>query len=421
MRKNIKLRCAISIILLIIANIEMMLIEAYANNFNTIYAESSESKDYSEFAEIKEDYQFISDKVNEELSVDSSEISNSKVESFLNDNGVFDDEILGIYGEEDIKEFENMDEEDIDNMSVSVSYFAVEDIELVDDKDISSANTVQLTDEEVDMYIAEKYYGQDTGLEQQILEELKSNKIEKESKFEEIMENIGLKTKDAYAETQTKQVRKDGTVCMLKKVVTCTKPYDDYVDVRAVVVWDKMPVNRKLDSIGIRFDNAIYERDAGAELGKVEVTHFYTKTLTEGPAGKYVTSTSRINKKMTETESLSLKENQYNTSNLGVTIALKLTTDEDKLKENGDRYKRVITNEGIRCKMYVRLISKRKKGIGVYEDYIHIKTTYNPIETLISLMDKAFITVTYRLINGKDISVSYDKSGVNEVFPFNFK
>lgn len=44
--------------------------------------------------------------------------------------------------------------------------------------------------------------------------------------------------------------------------------------------------------------------------------------------------------------------------------------------------------------------------------YIHIKTTYNPAETLIALSEHPFISVTYRLINGKGIGVGCDKSGV---------
>lgn len=401
----------------------MMLINTYAHNFNGIYVENSDSEEYSGFNEIKEDYEFVSEKVSEELSVNSSEISNSEVESFLNSNGVFDDEITDIYGENDIKEFENMDEEDISNMTVEVSYFAVEDTE-DDGEDISNTNIIQLTDEEVDMYMAEKYYGQDMGLEEQLIDKFddkKSNDTEEQSIFKEVMENIGLKAKDAYAETQTKQRRNDGTLCMLKKVVTCTKPNDKYVSVKAVVVWDEMPVNRKLDSIGIHFKNAQYEDDAVGGMNKIEMVHFYTRTITEGPAGKYVTYTNTINEKINESNSPYLKANQYDTQNSGVVIALKLTPDEDKLKDNGDRFIRKITKEGVRCNMYVKLTSETKKYLRMNVDYIHIKTSYNPIETLISIIDRAYITAAYRLATGADIKVSYEMSGVNEYFKFNFK
>lgn len=429
MKKNLKLelKCMIASILLIIANMQMMVINTYANDFNEIYQKNNsvDNGQYSEFSDIKNEYEYVSDKVDEEVGVNSSEISNNDLEEHLNNNGIFDDEISDIYGEEDIVEFENMNKEEIDNMSVSVSYYAVEDIDK-EQEDMDSMNMIQLTDEEVDMYIAEKYYDQDMGLEDIILEKFEEKEEQKKEKendsiIEEAMENIGLQPREAYAETQTKQVRSDGTVCMLKKVVTCTKISDNYADIRTVMIWDDMPQNRKLDSIGIFFDNGQYEKDAGGDLNKLEVTHFYTKTVTEGPVGKYVTSTKKVQIDMKETTSKYLKNNEYNARNSGVTIALKLTTDEDKLKDNGDRFIRKITKEGVRCRMYVRLTSLNKKYLGVYQDYIHLTTVYNPIETLIAIVDGAKITAAYRLLSGADINVSYDKSGVNEWFEFFFK
>lgn len=427
MRKFIKVKCAMSIVMLIIAHMEMMLINTYAHDFNSLYINNempAENENYSDFCEIKDEYEYVADKVEQELSESSSEINNDEAEQYLNSNGIFDDEIADFYSEKDIEEFENMGTEELEDVMISVSYFAVDDTEDAEKEELENSDMCQLTDEEVNMYLAEKYYNVDMGLDEKVLDRMDKDtdgNCDKESVADKIMESIGLKPVVAYAETQTKQRRSDGTLCMLKKVVTSHKVNADYAFVQTVLVWDTMPSNRRLDSIVIYYDNGQYEFDATGYLRDVEVVHFYSKIFKQGPVGDYTVTSRRVMSHMQETSSVSLKKNQYLLRSNSVSIALKLNTNEDKLLDNGDRYIREIEGEGVRCKMYVRLTGSNKKILRVYPSYLHTKTSLNLTETIISIVDGAHITAAYRLATGQDVKVSYDKSGVNEVFTFNYK
>lgn len=427
MRRYIKVKCAISIVTLIIAHMEMMLINTYAHEFNSLYINNempAQNEEYSDFCDINDEYEYVADKVEQELSKSSSEINNDEAEKYLNSNGVFDDEIADFYSEEDIEEFENMDTEELEDLMISVSYFAVEDTEDTEEKELEDSDMCQLTDEEVNMYLAEKYYNVDMGLDEKVLDRMGEDTDEdnnQESVADRIMEGIGLKPVVAYAETQTKQRKSDGTLCMLKKVVTSYKVNEDYAFVQTVLVWDKMPTNRRLDSIVIYYENGQYEFDATGSLSDVEVVHFYTKKIKKGPIGGYTVTSKRIMSHMQETSSVSLKKNQYLLRSTSISMAIKLNTNEDKLLDNGDRYIREIEGEGVRCKMYVRLTSANRKKLIIYPSYLHVKASLKLTETILSIVDGANVTAVYRMATGKDVEVSYDKSGINDRFTFNYK
>ena len=424
MKTNIRFKCILSSMLLVIANMELMLINTYAGDLATPDNNiQNVSDNYVEFYEYKDDYEYVSQKVDQE--VENKELSSeySEVEEYLNQNGVFDDEIEDIYDEDKLDDLKNMDE--ITDAYVSVQYYAVDDLEQNEDGEededvtLDQADMVQLTDEQVDMHIAEKYYGEETDLYKELEDELEEQKTDNEEGHEsivdDVLESIGLKPMEVYAETQTKQGKS-----ILKKIVTCTKSRGDYVNTNVTVVWDTMPQNRKLDSIGVLFDNGQYERDATGDLKEITVKHFYTWTKTR----KYVNETVGSKKYiqyMTKSSSEALQNNQYRTENNKIYFAMKLHSDDNYLGNDGYAYTEKITKEGLSCDLYVRLTTLNKQFLGAYIEYMHLKKGLNPIETIISLADNANITVIYRIINGQDIQYEYDLSGVDSEFEFYFK
>ena len=88
-------------------------------------------------------------------------ILQSRYEKWLNRNGIFDEEIKK-YSENEIKEIEKMN---IDDSIISTAYYVVDDsTEEKDNKCFDEGDMIQLTSEETNKYIAQKYYGENTDI-----------------------------------------------------------------------------------------------------------------------------------------------------------------------------------------------------------------------------------------------------------------
>lgn len=82
---------------------------------------------------------------------------------------------------------------------------------------------IELSDEEVDLYIAEKYLGKDTNLYQELNSEFeKKNKKDNKKISDKILKSMGIRPIEVYADTRTKSediggVDDDENPSMLKK------------------------------------------------------------------------------------------------------------------------------------------------------------------------------------------------------------
>ena len=134
-----------------------------AGESNTINTEINrelinDGEEYNDFYEMKDNYEFVSDKVEDEIRESSEDIHNDVVEEYLNENGIFDDEIADIYGDDDIEQLELFGEEDLEDISIQVEYYAVADI--AEEECKNESDMVKLSDDQVDKYIGEKYYNE---------------------------------------------------------------------------------------------------------------------------------------------------------------------------------------------------------------------------------------------------------------------
>ena len=205
-----------SAVIMVMYSIEDSIVAVKACEDITYVENEVDDQNYSNINEIKDEFEFIGDKIDEEIENDSGVFENDKIEKFLNENGVFDEDIQSIYNEEEISELNEFDQDDIDNMSVYVEYYAVPDMDITEESEnLDNYEMIRLTDEQVDMYMAEKYFEVNTELDEQIQEKIEENYDEQregDSISDKVLTAIGVKPITVYAETQEKQ----GT-CMLKK------------------------------------------------------------------------------------------------------------------------------------------------------------------------------------------------------------
>lgn len=413
---NIKFKCIVSSVIILIAYMETGLITTYASNdiVNDSCVEES-NEEYNDFYEYKDQYTYVAEKVDDEI--DNTELSEEyeDLEKYFNENGIFDEDIEAVYEYDELDNFNELD--DLDDISISVQYYAVEDSVEDTDEEVSleSSDFIRLSDDEVNMYIAEKFYGQDMGLEEILEDKIDecNKEQEKERAIDSVLENIGIKPIEVYAETQTKQ----GTN-ILKKVVTCTKSGNDFADTQIVAVWDTMPKNRKLDSIEILCDECKYERDAG-EYSEITITHFYSETTKKKYTNETYSRRVRVNVK--EVNRKKLSDNEFYTYDGDIFIAMRLHSDDDYLGADGYAYTKTISKEGIKCNCYLRRLSYNKKKLRLDVCYLHLVSSYNPVNIIITALDKAKITAAYMLITGSEIEYTYTRSGDKDFFEFNFK
>ena len=394
-----------------------------AGESNTINTEINrelinDGEEYNDFYEMKDNYEFVSDKVEDEIRESSEDIHNDVVEEYLNENGIFDDEIADIYGDDDIEQLELFGEEDLEDISIQVEYYAVADI--AEEECKNESDMVKLSDDQVDKYIGEKYYNEDTTLDEEINEEL-YGKIEtseeNKSICDKVLMAIGVEPITAYAETKTYQGN-----CMLKKVVTCYKQNDViYANFIAVAIWDTMPEVRDLDAIVLYFGKSgQYESGALNNNNCIEVTHFFNEKIWYGPNETFIDN-GRVIAKMSKTTNEVIKNNQYNCCDGNVRMAIRLHPSENMIDQYGNVYKSEIEKEGVRCKTHVRLMELDKKSLSMKLEYLHKTVTVDVVGTVISLSDGNPIKALFVFLNDNRASIQYKVSGVQKYFVFEFK
>ncbi len=426
MRNRLKRNMALmSIAIILIFNIENVATCVYGSeieNNEISYMETDE--EFSDFSEIKDDYEYIGNKVEDEINQSSGIIENEELEKYLNENGVFDEDIASLCEEDDIEEFNEITEEDIDNMDVSIEYYAVLD-EQVDEQseEIDDTEMVRLNDEQIEMYIAEKYYGEETALNDELNEKLGLNDDEnEEGLLDKIAMYTGLQPITVYAETQTKQGNH-----ILKKIVWCQKENNSsYVDVIATAVWDTMPANRNLDAIALCFNLGQYEPDATNGHNRLDVIHFWNETKWEGYnascLNKIYSKRQVVKMKLHNSKKLNEDQYSYNSGYIGMAIRLHNSGDDVDTFGTGNVTRVDIQKEGVRCRVYVRLTSLQKKELDIDINYLHTKVTaWYFVNVFISAAYGNYINAVIQTINGGQTATKTEQSGSSDGFVFKFK
>lgn len=230
-----------------------------------VYALESEGTEESveNFTENMEDYEYIEQKVEDELKEDTG-LLEPEIEEELNKQGVFDSEIEQC-AEEYVDALNKAEPEDIE---VQAEYYKIEDTEELSGVSVSEGEMVPASEEDINEYLADEYYD----------EEVHAEETDDSSIVGQILENIGIKPIEVKAETQSKGGQKDKkNKTMLKKTVICTrdkskdKNKKQYIYVHIIFKWDKMPKYRELDTISVKWDNARYDYEYEK---KTAVSHF---------------------------------------------------------------------------------------------------------------------------------------------------
>lgn len=210
----------------------MMIIDKSVTNVYGIQMEKKEflEKD-SAFEESKENYKYTELKIEAEKGNVTGSID-KEIELYLNDNGIYDNEIVN---------FDNQIKCELEAIT------DIEDIEIyteiveVNEESAGEEIYKQLDAEEINDVMAEVYYDVDV------------NGEEKESIINNVLEMVGIKPMSVYAEegdgTGTSEYIKRSTIVYPKKYNGT-----DYFRIYNVNNWIKMPVNRLVDTISMRWD-----------------------------------------------------------------------------------------------------------------------------------------------------------------------
>ena len=208
----------------------MMVMEKSVLN---VYAIGTEEQilqeETSAFEESKENYKYTELKIEEEKENMTGDLD-EEIELYLNDNGIYDEEIMSFdnHIKEELKEISDISDIDIYTEIIEVN-----------EEDFGEEIYKQLDAEEINDIMAEIYYDTDV------------NKEEKEGIVDGILKMAGIKPINTYAANDD-----DNTPYMKRSIIIYPRKYNgkDYFRIYNVNNWIKMPANRMADTISMRWD-----------------------------------------------------------------------------------------------------------------------------------------------------------------------
>lgn len=413
----------IAIMLIVIANI----VSVYTTTYNVYADENIDTREFDKknvFIEGHKKYGNVDKTVQKEVSRHST-VAKKEIEEYLNKQGVFDDEIAGLFTDEDLRELQICD---LVNTEIYVAYYAVEDKAELEDCAVVEEEMIELTDEQVDKYLAEKYFSKETNLYEELEKEFREkNECENNSLFNELLEAVGLKPIVAYAAITKSEtiggVDDEDNPSMLKKIWMAKKS-SNYILVNFEAVWTEMPKYRNLDVIYIEWDYGKYYEIA--HYADVEVTHFWRKKVVYVSAmGKRVTENTPHSKQMKYVpEGQNLKNNQYNIREDYLCAAINLHNDyEGYSTVTMEDIHNLYVNEGVSFKFYVR----PEEGVGrmnFYLRYGHTKVETNIVSVAVSAITggkSGMLSAICELASGDCKTIKTELSGIDHKFIFNYK
>ena len=413
----------IAIMLIVMANI----VSIYATTSNVYAHENLDTSEFIKknvFKEERKKYKNI-DKALQKETDKHSTVAKKEIEEYLNEQGVFDDEITGLFTDEDLSKLEI---NDLVDTEIYVAYYAVEDKEELENKAVEEEEMIELTDEQVDKYLAEKYFSKNTNLYEELKKEFEEkNKRKEKTLFSKALESVGLKPIVTYAAITKSEsvggVDDENNPSMLKKIWMAKKS-SNYILVNFEAVWTEMPKYRNLDVIYIEWDYGKYYEIA--QYADVEVKHFWRKQLVYvSGMGERIAESKSYSKSMKYVpEGQNLKNNQYNIREDYLCAAINLHDDYEgysstTMENISNRY----VNEGVSFKFYVRP-EEGTERMNFHLRYSHTIVNVDIVSVAISTITggkTGLITVSCELAAGGYKNVKSELSGVDHKFVFDFK
>ena len=397
---------------------------ASSTNIGTIDTRKGDSQHEYNYEELCEQYEHMDMKTEEELD-NVTGVIDEKLEEELNRNGIFDEEIENNL----LEEIENINLDEVERISVEVSYYAINDTEEWEGKKVTEDEMLQLTPEQVDMYMAEKYYNEETDLNDELNEAFEkindNNMTDKKSFSDKFLEAVGIKPKNVYA-VVSRQYSYGGknseNPTMLKKTAILFQ-HEVGGDVHVIVnfYWTEMPKYRNLDVAYIILGNCTLDVSM-----PVSVRRYWTRVVHNTSSHDRRIGTVYENGRTFREDSAQvftscgypLKGNNYSYHTDYIASAVNLY---HKPKEDYPYYIYMeYKTEGVSFDFYVEPDYGKKTGL-LTLNYSHTKASCDIVSIILGYLDKSFLSATYNLLSGKSTIVSTEMSGAEANVPFTYK
>lgn len=416
MKKKVTIKPIIASVLTLMASFTMMPIIGYANE-NDLENVPIMADMNNAFAESKGEYDYIEKKIEEE-SENVTGLIDEDVEKVLNNNGVLDADIEKC-SKEELQELEkNIDEDSM----IYVSYYAINDIEELSEVPVQKDEMIQLTTEQVDEYIAEKYYEEDSDLREELDKEFAKNSISKNDSnmFNVVSDVMGLHVTDVHAKTITHGGISDKVnTTMLREILVVSEIKNtNYIHAWFKFEWTEMPKYREVDTISLGWSGANYEYGYEPYREKNNVVHTWYCNYIYRYSGKVKMESGGC--VLTEHRTLSsIGVEEYNLSQNMLVCVIDLH-DDIPYRVQPEMIDLEYEDESIAVNLY--LMKTSPNGVNFYPEYRHLvkKYGYNKMNLLgvtACLVDYSIASMVYTGISGITVESVYKNSGPQNV-PF---
>lgn len=415
MLKSVKIKVIISIMLTLMASCTTLPLKVSATENGSENSSMFVDMD-NVFNENNGKYDYIEKKIEEE-NENVTGLIDEDIEIILNNNGILDSDIE-VFSDEELKELENNISE---NSDIFVSYYAVNDVEELSGVPVREDEMIELTPEQVNDYIAEKYYNEKTDLKDELNKEFKE--ITENSKSKTVIENVsnilGLTVNDACAETITHGGISDKqNTSMLKETLVINEIRgSNYMHVLFKFEWTEMPKYRKVDAISLSWEGARYDR-FGKYSGETKVTHIWYENHLHYNNGK-VSIEGRLNDNKLNYNSNEecVKVEEYHLRENFIFCSMELH-DDYSYRQGSEIVDLEHEYEGLIIKLYLR--KTEPDGVSFFPDYRHFKTKskykmFNLVQAIACIGDGSPFSAAYCLISGIKIMNISERSGPKEV------
>ncbi len=344
------------------------------------------------FTDSINEMEYIEKKVNDECDAQVLEEKYSDIEEYLNEKGIFDNEIKASLTQENIDDINNCDLEDV---QVYTSYYLVpeeefEDVECDENFDsdtsqekndvesglLNEEEMIKLTDEEVNMYLADKYYGEEYDIETVIEERL--NVDEEDSIIDEISQAIGFKPVEVLA-SDGHTIKHDGkSDTMLKKSVYSYRMRKDTskAHIKVTYTWDKGPKYRALDNMEISLSWCNIQ---SGDANKIKGQHVTVYDVYD-PYCDVKSSDNIIQTDLQRTlDASSVSDNEFFVGEKKIIVAIKMHPNYgDCYRKNwkGDIHNEIWNTEYVYIDFDVKM-NEPGKNIQIVADYNHVIPEHN--------------------------------------------
>lgn len=375
------------------------------------------------FSEQSKGKKYTTKKIKEEKK-NSTNLLGEDVENYLNQEGMFDDEIKSL-DDVTLDEISNCD---LEYLGVQTSYFELinENIETtVNEENNNQSNYIELTPEEIEEVIAEQYYDVDL-----------SDETEDISVVDKVLETIGLKATEVYASNNYDE-KGPANGSYLKRTILIVPTLLNgvqYYKLLATYEWLTMPINRLVDvpvlswDENVRFNNTSY----AFNNTKVKVIETYTDEVREQLVGTLISSQEEYSeyelKGKYYTETAIQAGQTIETGNFVITnrrlFAFVDLMDDTSYADDYERrvYKRYVDYIKIIMSTYVKRDSADEENMTLNVFYYHTKSNQKiEIKSVgFKFSNKYLDTAAFLLYNVNSVKYTTTQVMENEVYSFTY-